>query len=187
MFHYEDIRYLRDRLGWDRRGLASYLGVSEAEVTAWEEGRSQPTTDQLGVLYRLADRFDVPFDPFRRGQAPVISRQAPFEKGRLQKVQSLVEKHYAEPIRLQQAAAVACLEKKYFSKFFRRQVGLGFSQWLAHFRLQKAIQLLSTSDTGISDIAYTVGFQSIRTFERSFKRLTGMSPGEYRKKRRVMT
>jgi len=187
MFHGEDIRYLRDRLGWECRSLASYLGVSEAEVTAWEEGRSQPTTDQLGVLYRLADQQHIPFDPFRRFHISTLHHLEPFENRRLRKVQSLIERSFAEPIRLEQAAAEACLEKKYFSKFFRKQVGLSFSQWLAHYRLEKELDLLGSTDTGVTDVAYAVGFQSIRTFERSFKRLTGMTPGEYRKKRRSMT
>ncbi len=187
MFNGDAVRELRQKLGWTRQELGSYLGVREEEIASWEKGESQPSNEPLGALYRLAHSRLIPFDPLLRASPPDARGPDPFkEEPRLSKVKSFVETRYAEPIGLQQAAGAACLEPKYFSKFFRRKVGRPFSAWLARYRIDKAADLLLRTEQPVSSIGYAVGFQSIRTFERAFKRLTGYRPREYRTKRRPL-
>lgn len=187
MFRGEAVRDFRHKLGWSRQQLASYLGVSEKEVTSWETGQSQPPNEALGALYRLADSTLIPFDPFRTDSSSLRHPRDPFTDPRLTRVRHLVETRYTDPIHLQQAAGAACLEAKYFSKFFHKKVGRPFSVWLASFRIEKATEMLVESELQVSAIAYAVGFQSLRTFERAFKRITGCAPVEYRTKRRPLS
>lgn len=100
---------------------------------------------------------------------------------RLQRVKEFVEEHYAERVSLELAANVAHLEKKYFSTYFRRKMGIPFHHWLASVRVEKAVQLLTDTDDSLTQIAATVGFGSLRTFERSFKRLANVTPFEFKK------
>lgn len=187
MFNGAAVRELRGQLGWRREELAVFLGVPEAEVASWESGRSQPANEHLGALYRLADSNLISFDPFRPVDPSRSPAPDPFSEPRLSKVKNLVETHFAEPITLREAAGAACLETKYFSKYFRRRVGSPFSTWVASLRVERATELLVKTEQPVSQIGYAVGFQSIRTFERRFKRLTGCCPLEYRTKRRPLS
>jgi len=187
MFNGEAVRELRQKLGWSRQEFASYLGLAEEVIASWENGGSQPANEPLGALYRLAHSKRIPFNPFLLDDPSPSRSSDPFQEPRLNKVRMFVESRYSEPIDLSQAASAACLEPKYFSKFFRKKVGRPFSLWLASYRVEKATELLTVSEEPVSAVGYAVGFQSIRTFERAFKRLTGQCPTEYRTKRRPLS
>jgi AraC-like DNA-binding protein len=99
----------------------------------------------------------------------------------LQRVREYVEKNLSEPISLRVAASAAGLEEKYFSAFFHRKTGICFRDWLAGRRVDRAIEILTQHDDTITSVAASVGFQDLRTFERSFKRLTGLTPREFKR------
>jgi AraC-like DNA-binding protein len=99
----------------------------------------------------------------------------------LQRVREYVEKNLSEPISLREAASAAGLEEKYFSAFFHRKTGVRFRDWLAGRRVDRAIAILTQHDDTITNVAESVGFQDLRTFERSFKRLTGLTPREFKR------
>ena len=99
----------------------------------------------------------------------------------LQRVREYVEKNLSEPISLREAASAAGLEEKYFSAFFHRKTGVCFRDWLAGRRVDRAIEILTQHDDTITNVAESAGFQDLRTFERSFKRLTGLTPREFKR------
>jgi transcriptional regulator GlxA family with amidase domain len=77
-------------------------------------------------------------------------------------------------------AQAASVEPTYFSKLFRDTVGLTFRDWNKTIRVAAAQTLLRTSDRQIRDIAAAVGYADLTTFERVFRKTTGMRPREYR-------
>jgi two-component system response regulator YesN len=91
-------------------------------------------------------------------------------------VKQYVEENYAEALSLQFVAEVAGMEPTYFSAFFHQKVGITYSSWLRRLRVAKAIELMRTTNESITRIAYSVGFGDVRTFERSFKLLTRVTP-----------
>ena len=99
---------------------------------------------------------------------------------RLGAVASFVRANLDQPIDLARAATVAGLSEKYFSAYFRQRVGVGFHRWLTALRVEKAAELFRSSDDGITQVAFEVGFRDIRTFERNFKRHFAMTPRHYR-------
>ncbi|MGH7489343.1 MAG: helix-turn-helix domain-containing protein, partial [bacterium] len=99
----------------------------------------------------------------------------------LERVREFVEKNLSEPISLRAAASAAGLEEKYFSAFFHRKTGVCFRDWLACRRVDRAIEILTLHDDTITSVAASVGFQDLRTFERAFKRLTGLTAREFKR------
>lgn len=71
-------------------------------------------------------------------------------------------------------------EYHYFSTLFNKCFRVGLKKYTNHFRFKTACRLLSTTDTKIAQIANDCGFSSIRSFNRSFKELSGVTPNEYR-------
>ena len=99
---------------------------------------------------------------------------------RLREVKRFVEEHSAEEISLRRAARIAGLERKYFSNFFQKKIGLGFKLWLTCKRVGRAMELMKTEDYPISEIAHAAGFRDLRTFERAFKKFTNLTPRQFK-------
>ncbi len=89
--------------------------------------------------------------------------------------------HFSEQIKLTDVASEFGYTPSYFSDIFSEKIKGGFSKFINTLRVEEAKKLL-LGETGMSDIAYSCGFGSIRTFNRVFKEQTGKTPREYRGK-----
>jgi AraC-like DNA-binding protein len=88
--------------------------------------------------------------------------------------------HAGEPLRLGDVADHAHLSISYFSKFFKKATGLGFSEFLARARVENAKNSLADPGLTIKEVANRAGFGSLSQFNRTFQRYVGCSPKEYR-------
>jgi len=100
----------------------------------------------------------------------------------LDRIKRYTEEHYPEEIPLSCAAEVAGMEATYFSTFFRKKVGIRYTDWLSCMRISHAIRMIESHDRPIAAVAMAVGFCDLRTFQRTFKRITGMTAREYKEK-----
>jgi YesN/AraC family two-component response regulator len=100
---------------------------------------------------------------------------------RLTNVRNYVNQHLSENFTLRDAAQIACLEEKYFSTFFHQKTGICFSHWLARLRIEEAKEIIKNKNTSITETAFNVGFRDIRSFERAFKRYTGVTPRGFKR------
>ncbi len=76
------------------------------------------------------------------------------------------------------AASFMSLEQAYFSRYFKKYVGMSFSDYLNYVKTDNAVRLLQQKQLTVTDIALSCGFDCIRTFNRTFKKLTGYTPKE---------
>lgn len=98
----------------------------------------------------------------------------------IEEVFSLVENHYRERITLADAAQVMNFNPSYFARIFHRITGTTFLSYLNTYRINKARQLLLSEDCSVAEVSIKVGFTSIKTFNRVFRQIIGMSPTDYR-------
>jgi len=73
------------------------------------------------------------------------------------------------------------LNEKYFTNRFTKETGETFSSYLTGLRMQKAKELLKTTNFKVYEIAEMVGYHNVEHFNRMFKKLHGISPAQYRK------
>jgi AraC-like DNA-binding protein len=95
---------------------------------------------------------------------------------RMQQAIKYLENYYTEDISLEDVARVANLNPSYFSRIFKSYIGINFKEYISRIRVEKAENLLSSTDTPIIDICFQCGFNSVRTFNRTFKRIRGHAP-----------
>lgn len=82
-----------------------------------------------------------------------------------------------EPITYRNAVQFMNMSDAYFSRYFKRQAGMTFSQYLNVVRIEKAVQLLDSAPTmKITDVMLRCGFNTIRSFNRVFREVTGFTP-----------
>ena len=96
------------------------------------------------------------------------------------RAREFIEGHQTEPLSLACVAKAVNASPFYFCKMFKRVTGLNFTDYVARVRTEKARNLLLNPNLRISEIAFEVGFQSLTHFNRVFKKVSGLSPTQYR-------
>ena len=86
--------------------------------------------------------------------------------------------HEAWPVR--RLAEVSGVSEAHFARSFKRAFGLPPHRYLLTRRIEQATTLLRDTDLGITDIAFATGWESLGTFGRIFRDITGLSPSEMR-------
>jgi len=99
----------------------------------------------------------------------------------LARVREFVDANLDEDLSLTQASRVARLSPKYFSAYFKLRTGIRFRDWIAHVRIERAKSLLAEKNRAVTRVALAVGFKDVRTFQRAFKKVTGMTPRAFKK------
>lgn len=92
-----------------------------------------------------------------------------------------IDEHYAQPITLEEVAAVANLSPAYFSAIFKKHTDKNFSEYLIERRIKEAKRLLRETTCNIKEISDRVGYRDQKYFSKLFIRVTGLKPNEFRK------
>ena len=92
-----------------------------------------------------------------------------------------LHRHYAEPITLDDLAAIGSMSRRTLTREFTRTLGMSPIDYLIHERINHARDLLQDSRLSIAEAAYRVGFQDSNYFSRMFRAIVGHSPRDVRK------
>ncbi len=98
----------------------------------------------------------------------------------VQKALDWMRAHCTEHITLNDAAEHVYVSQWHLSKLINRETGLGFLDLLSRMRVDRAKELLADPSNRISDVAEAVGFADVAHFSKTFKKISGRTPGEYR-------
>lgn len=97
-------------------------------------------------------------------------------------VKLYLEEHYDEKITLDYLTEHFYISKYYLTRVFKEQFGTSISHYLLSIRITKAKQMLRFTDEKVENIGYKCGLGAPHYFSRTFKKVEGMSPSEYREK-----
>ena len=102
----------------------------------------------------------------------------------VERIREYIHTNYSDSsLSLYMAAEQVGLSPSYLSRLFKQEMGASFVDYISSVRVEKAKELLESSDLMVKDIAYQTGFNSMQNFFRIFKKQTGIAPGEYRSAR----
>ena len=148
-------------------------------VFSFGERISHATLDALknnpfalkSMLYDLAARYvsGAPFDGFGEKQDDLLYDIVEYING-----------HFGEPLTLKDVAAHFGYNYRYMSGIINRSFHMSFSAVLRQYRIDHACRLLTESKASITELSDLCGFDTIRSFNRAFKEITGKTPREYR-------
>jgi AraC-like DNA-binding protein/uncharacterized RmlC-like cupin family protein len=105
----------------------------------------------------------------------------PQDNDRIRKVYQFVRKNFDRQISLEEIASIANMTVPAFCRYFKKQSGKTFTQFVNEVRIVHACKLLSEKASSITEISFESGFNSFSHFNKSFKEITGKSPSDYRK------
>ena len=107
------------------------------------------------------------------------------DRYRLELIQRAIlylREHYASPVQLGDISRHALLSKSYFSALFKKTTGMSVFEYLQKLRIEEACRMLVDGSDKITDIAGKVGYGDYRFFNKTFRKMTGMTAQQYRKK-----
>ena len=134
------------------------------------EKADQSVTDMLRWVDYLLDRVFGYEEELRKSQTIV------------EKINLYVREHYREDIGRNEIGAYFYLAPEYLAKMYKKKTGKNLKDYINEYRLDKAKELLYDEGVRVSDVAAEVGFSNFSYFSTLFKKYTGVTPNEFRKK-----
>lgn len=101
---------------------------------------------------------------------------------RLLDVRETLVRRPEEALNLEAMARAACFSKFHFLRLFREAYGETPGRYLARMRLERARELLETTDCRVTDICLEVGYESLSSFTIAFRNRFGVPPQRYRRR-----
>ena len=140
------------------------------------EREAAPMVLVEAALALRASYGDMPFPaPGRRSGGGLAGWQD-------ERVRAYIDDQLGHPIATADIAALCNLSSSQFTRAFRETHGLPPRQWIIRRRIQRAQSLLANANMSLCDIAFACGFGEQTHFTRSFTRMTGQSPGAWRRR-----
>jgi AraC-like DNA-binding protein len=134
------------------------------------------------VLQRLADvLFVLALRSSRRGPQPAQSCVAALSDARIYEALSLMHTRIGEPWTVEMLARCVGMSRSGFAARFTELLGEPPLQYLARWRVARAAELLRDTHEKVESIAGRLGYESVPSFSRAFKRWQGTSPATYRR------
>lgn len=100
---------------------------------------------------------------------------------RLRPALTYIKENFARQITCEDMAGLCCISENYFSRLFGRLTGTTLPQYVTNLRIARAKEMLEEGKEKMRTIAYEVGYDDPSYFNRKFKQVTGMTPGEWQK------
>ena len=97
-----------------------------------------------------------------------------------------IKNNYSKDISLDDVSRTVNISPYYFSKIFKNETGEGFVEYLTKIRMDRAKELLETTEYSMKEICSMVGYADPNYFSRSFKKNVGVTPTEYKDRRMEM-
>ncbi len=127
-------------------------------------------------LYAVCDAFLAEID---------FSDDVNNKKNNILLIAEYVLENHTKNITLKDISKLLGYDYNYVSRYFHSAFNMSFTNFLNIYRLETAVRLLEETDKKITDIALESGFQSVRSFNNSFRLKFGISPSEYKRNRYI--
>ncbi|MBD2867050.1 response regulator transcription factor [Paenibacillus arenilitoris] len=141
---------------------------------------------EYGKLMRLDDHGSMKdaFVYLRETAQTVFRYKNKDERDRasqvIERICQFIEEHLDEDLSLVRLAELHYFNPSYLSRFFKQEFGMNVSEYIDKCRLRKAKELLRNHEMKVRDVASAVGYEAAHSFTRFFKKMTGLTPQEYR-------
>jgi len=159
------------RMGSDTSYIDAVLERSHRKLTDLEEEDSMEWAGLM--ILQIMDYLHSLHDSSPIQGSPRAERHA-------EKIMQWIEKHYTEPFELDELAKALHLSKHHISHLFRSETGSTITEYLIARRIRQACLLLKLEHLSVEQVGSRVGIPNFAYFCRLFKKITGLTPKQYR-------
>ncbi|WP_143310910.1 GlxA family transcriptional regulator [Chitinophaga vietnamensis] len=126
--------------------------------------------------------FSIDIDRNNQAHFAVFQGQRRHEDEEILKAQTYIEQNYHLPISIDQIAEITHMSKRNFIRRFKTATSNTPLEYLQRVKIESAKKALEHGGENISTLMYDVGYNDLKTFRMVFKRITGLTPQDYRRK-----
>lgn len=165
--------------GWifDRRLAALTIRAFRASASRHPAALLAAESLALKIAAHILKRHSAQGAP-TRGRSPRLGGIPP---QRMRRLIELIEHNLAGDLSLAELAASVHLSPFYFLRAFQHETGLTPHHWVMRRRIARSKELLANTDLSLVEVAAEIGYGSQSAFTTAFSRITGSSPGEWRR------
>ena len=131
----------------------------------------------MNIFYELLNSFCEKKNPTQKSEKNDVLE-------RLGEITEYIELHHAEAISLEDISSHFYLSREYFSRFFKKNMGVTFTHYLNQVRIMHIYQEICNTQTGIMELAEKHGFTNYKLFNKMFHEIYGCTPREVRRENR---
>ena len=129
------------------------------------------TFQKKGILYSICAEFDKNTE---------YKKRLSYDENLLQNIFKFVEENFSGDCELSDLEKKTGYSYSYLSRCFKKTTGISFNTYVNRYRINNACYLLNNTSSSILECAFESGYKSIRSFNRNFLNVLGVTPREYR-------
>lgn len=174
---FPDVELVEDRLVTDEHGIYSsggafsYLNLVLYLIEKYA-GR------EMAVV--CAKVFQIDIERVSQSAFVVFNGQKAHEDEPIKKAQAYIESNYREKITVDQLAEMLALGRRNLERRFKRATSNSVVEYIQRVKMEVAKNSLESSRDNVNEVMYNVGYTDPKAFRLTFKRVTGLSPKQYR-------
>ncbi|HEY0828448.1 MAG TPA: response regulator [Bacilli bacterium] len=177
---YEDVRHLAVIYSYNDSKHEDGMDSGIADWGIFKDAMEKEL--DVSVMIGMSDAYKSIFELPKGFQEARQAAQKDFFAGNtaIVKAKHYCQRHYAEDITLSQVAEFVGYNKAYFSSLFKKNSDVPFWDYLTRIRVDKAKELLETSELNVYEVGKRVGYHNPSHFGKMFKDAVGLTPAEFK-------
>ncbi len=177
-----EMEMIRSYLSYTRRGLVITGQKQERIAPLMQEMLCMNGIRRLAGLLTIFDILCSSTEDQEFLASPNFEENVPVSSyDRRSRITEHILKNFDRDLSLEEMASVSNMAQTTFCSYFKKQYRLTFKEYLTLVRVGHACKLLAEGNENIAQVAYLSGFNNISNFNRQFKKIKHISPGDYRK------
>ncbi len=134
------------------------------------------------VAVQIAKMFMIDIDRISQSPFIIFEGQKSHDDEPIKKAQEFIENNFEEKITVDQLASMFALGRRNMERRFKKATANTVIEYIQRVKIEAAKKTLETGRKNVSEVMYEVGYSDTKAFRTIFKRITGLSPIEYRTK-----
>ncbi len=176
---FPEVELVSDKIITDEKGIYSSGGAN----SFWNLVLyiiEKYTSRDIAVF--CAKIFEIELDRHTQSPFIIFSGQKEHEDDSIKKAQNFIESNYQDKITVDQLAYMLALSRRNLERRFKKATSNTVIEYLQRVKIEAAKKSLENSRKNINEVMYDVGYVDTKAFRTVFKRITGLSPVDYRSK-----
>jgi transcriptional regulator GlxA family with amidase domain len=134
------------------------------------------------VAILTAKAFMIDIDRYSQSPFIIFAGQKDHGDEPVKKAQDFIEKNFQERISVDQLTSMLALSRRNLERRFKKATSNTVTEYIQRVKIEAAKKSFETSQKNVNEVMYDVGYSDTKAFRTTFRRITGLSPIEYRNK-----
>ena len=134
------------------------------------------------VAILVSKAFMIDIDRYSQSPFIIFEGQKAHQDEPVKKAQEFIEKNFEEKITVDQLASMFALGRRSLERRFKKATSNTVTEYIQRVKIEAAKKDLETGRKNINEVMYEVGYNDVKAFRTTFRKVTGLSPVEYKNK-----